>query len=68
LIEPGPDSAILLAGQRINAGRALTWRLVEFLAERQELGDYAKTQAQTATESGGDHPAAMKRLCRGVKR
>jgi hypothetical protein len=61
LIEPGPGSAILL----IIARQALTWALVEYLAERQELGDFAKTLVQTATESGGDHLAAMKRLCRG---
>jgi hypothetical protein len=35
--------------------------------EQQELEDFAKTLTQTATESDGDHLAAMKRLCRGIK-
>jgi enoyl-CoA hydratase/carnithine racemase len=68
LIGPGRTSAILLAGQKIDAEQALMWGLVEYLAEQQELESLAKTLAQTATESDGDHLAAMKRLCRGVKR
>jgi enoyl-CoA hydratase/carnithine racemase len=67
LMGPGRTSAILLAGQKIDAGQALMWGLVDYLAEQQELEALAQALAQTATESDGDHLAAMKRLCRGVK-
>ena len=66
LIGPGRTSAILLAGQKINAEQALMWGLVDYLAEQQELEALVRTLAQTATESAGDHLVAMKQLCRGV--
>ncbi len=66
LIGPGRTSAILLAGQKISAEQALTWGLVDYLAEPPELAALVGTLADTAIESAGDHLAAMKRLCRGV--
>ena len=67
LMGPGRTSAILLAGQKIDAEQALMWGLGDYLAEQQELESLVRTLAQTATESTGDHLAAMKQLCRGVK-
>lgn len=66
LMGPGRTSAILLADQKINAEQALMWGLVDYLVELQELEALVRTLAQTATESAGDHLAAMKQLCRGV--
>ena len=64
LMGPGRTSAILLAGQKIDAEQALMWGLVDYLAEQQALQALARTLTQTALESNGDHLAAMKQLCR----
>jgi enoyl-CoA hydratase/carnithine racemase len=66
LMGPGRTSAILLAGQKIDAEQALMWGLVDYLTEQQELEALVRTLAQTAIESDGDHLATMKRLCRGI--
>ncbi len=66
LMGAGPTSAILLAGQKINAEQALIWGLVDYLAEPPKLEAQVQTLAKTATESAGDHLATMKQLCRGA--
>jgi enoyl-CoA hydratase/carnithine racemase len=64
LTGPARTSALLLAGQRIHADRAMNWGLVDYVVERSALENLAATLALVATQSDKEHLAAIKRLCR----
>lgn len=63
LTGPARTSALLLAGQRIHAERAMSWGLVDYVVERSELEDIATTLSLVATQSEKEHLTAIKRLC-----
>ena len=64
LTGPARTSALLLAGQRIHAERAMSWGLVDYVVERSALENIATTLSLVATQSEKEHLADIKRLCR----
>lgn len=53
---------ILMAGARIDASEALSWGLVDRLAEPEALMQDATALTQNAAAASGEHVAAIKRM------
>lgn len=65
LVGPSRAKMILLAGQRIDAETALSWGLIDRIAEAQALTDTAMSLAEQALAADPGHVAALKRMTNG---
>lgn len=65
LIGPGRASLFLLCGQRIDAGEALNWGLVDRVVEPGSLEWATQDLCQLALAADGEHLAALKWQTRG---
>lgn len=65
LVGPSRSKMILLAGQRIDAETALSWGLIDRIAEAQALTDTAMSLAEQALAADPGHVAALKRMTNG---
>lgn len=65
LVGPSRAKMILLAGQRIDAETALSWGLIDRIAEPQALTDTAMSLAEQALAADPGHVAALKRMTNG---
>ncbi|WFE75124.1 enoyl-CoA hydratase/isomerase family protein [Roseinatronobacter sp. S2] len=62
LVGPARAKMILMAGARIDASEALSWGLVDRLAEPEALMQDATALTQNAAAASGEHVAAIKRM------
>lgn len=62
LVGPARARMILMAGARVEAAEALSWGLIDRIAEPATLNDDARALAADALSAAPDHAAAIKRM------